>query len=81
MSLFLSLFIQVVMGIRIEQLCILKMSKNGKSVGYSGTKDQVQEGSIWYHMQNMTNLKIFGYQKVNCTILWRFLTITKLPMG
>ena len=31
------------MGIHVQQLCILKMSKNGKSVEYFGIKDQVQK--------------------------------------
>ena len=57
------------MGIHIQQLCMLKMSKNGKSVEYFGTKDQVEEGSIWLHIQDIMNLKLVGYQKVNFTML------------
>ena len=30
-------------GCCIQQLCMLKMSKNGKSVGYLDTKDVVEE--------------------------------------
>ena len=61
MSLFLSLFVQVVMFIRIQQLCMYKMSKNGKSVEYFDTKDQVEEGSIWLRIQDVKNLKLVGY--------------------
>ena len=42
-----------------------KMSKNGKSLEYFDTKDQVEEGSIWLRIQDMMNNKLFGYQKVN----------------
>ena len=58
-----------------------KMSKNGKSVEYFGTKDQVEEGKIWLPIQDMMNLKLFGYQRVNLAMLWSFLIITKLLMG
>ena len=53
------------MGIRIQQLCMSKMSKNGKSLEYFYTKDQVEEGSIWLYIQDMMNLKLFVYQKKN----------------
>ena len=59
------------MGICIQQLCKLKMSKNGKSVEYFDTKDQAKEGSIWLHIQDTINLNHVGYLKVNFTILWR----------
>ena len=36
-----------------------KMSKSGISVGYLDTKDQVEKGIIWLHIQHMINLKIF----------------------
>ena len=49
------------MGICIQQLCILKMSKNGKSVGYFDTKDQVEKESIWLYIQDTMNLKLFVY--------------------
>ena len=52
---------KVVMGIHIQQLCILKIGNNGKVVGYFGTKDQVEEGNIWLYIQDMINLKLFGY--------------------
>ena len=61
MSLFLSLFVQVVMGIHIQWLCMLKMSKNGRLVEYFRTKYHVEEGSIWLPIYNKMNLKLFGY--------------------
>ena len=61
---------RLVMGIRIQQLCILKMSKNGKSLEYLDTEDQA-EGRIWLHIQDVTNLKLVGYLKVNFAMLWR----------
>ena len=62
MSLFLSLFIQLVIGIHIQQLCRSKISKNGKSVGLLDTKDQKkEEGSIWLNFQDTTNVKLFSY--------------------
>ena len=81
MSLFLSLFMQVVMGIRIQQLYISKMRRNGKSVEYYSTKNKVEKVNSWLNMQNMTNLKLFSYQKVSLAMLWRFLMITKFLMG
>ena len=69
MSLFLSLFVQVVMGIHIQQLCMSKMSKNGKSVEYFNTKDQVERGSIWLYTQDIMYQKLVGYQKVNFAII------------
>ena len=57
------------MGICIQQLCMLKMSKNRKSVEYFGTEDQVQEGSIWLCTQNMMNLKLSDYQRLNLAML------------
>ena len=42
MSIFVSLFVKVVMGICIQQLYIWKMSKSGKSVGYLDTKDKAE---------------------------------------
>ena len=66
---FLKPLVQVMMGICIQQLYISKMSKNGKSVGYFQIKDQVQKGSIWLHIQDMMNLKLVGYQKVNFATL------------
>ena len=49
------------MGIHIQQLYVLKMSKNGKSVEYFGTKDQMEEGSICLHIQDIMNMKLLGY--------------------
>ena len=49
------------MGISIQQLCISKISKNGKSVGLLDTKDQPEEGSIWLNFQDTANVKLFGY--------------------
>ena len=69
MSLFLSLFMWVVMGILIQQLCMLQMSKNGKLVDYFSTKDQAAEGNIWLPMQDTTNLKLVDFQTVNSTML------------
>ena len=69
MSLFLSLFMQVVMGIHIQQLSMSKISMSGKLVEYFDTKYQVEEGSIWLHIQDIKNLKIVGYQRVNFTML------------
>ena len=69
MSLFLSLFIQLVMGIRIQQLYMVEMSKNGKLVEYFNIKDQVEEGSICLHIHNMTNLKLICYHKVIFAVL------------
>ena len=60
---------QVVMGVFIQQLCIPGMSKNGKSKYYIYTKDQVEEGNIWLHIQNMMKLKLVGYQKANFAML------------
>ena len=57
------------MGIHIQQLCMSKISKNGKSVEHFATKDQVEVGSIWLNIQNMMNLKLIGYDKVNLAIL------------
>ena len=68
------------MGICIQQLCISKMSKNGKSVEYLGTKDQVEKGSIWLHIQYTMNPKLFVSHKVNFAMLWTFLIITKFLM-
>ena len=79
-SLLLSLFVKMVMGIHVQQLCMLKVSKNGKSVEYFGTKNQVQEGSIWLLIQDPMNLKPVGYQRFNLLMLWRFLMITKFLM-
>ena len=59
------------MGIHIQKLCILLMSKNGKLVEYLDIKDQVEKGSIWLYIQDTTNLKLVGYQKVNLAMLWR----------
>ena len=64
------------MGIYIQQLCILKMSKNRKSVEYFDTKDQAEEGSIWLHIQDIMNPKLVGYQKVNFIRVLIFLMIT-----
>ena len=69
------------MAIRIQELCIFKISKNRKSLEYFGTKDQVQEGSIWLYIQDIVNLKLVGYQKVNFIMLWRSSMITKFFMG
>ena len=61
----------MVMGIQIQQLHMSKISKSGKSVGFFGTKDQVEEGSIWLHIQDIMNLKLFGYPKVNLAMFQR----------
>ena len=37
---------QVLMGICIQQLYILKMNKDRKSVGYLETNDKVDQGTI-----------------------------------
>ena len=76
-SLFLSLFMQVVMGIHIQQLYISNMSKNGKLVGYFSTRDQVEKGSICLPIRDTMNLKLVGYQKVNLAMLWTFLIIAE----
>ena len=57
------------MGIHIQQLCISKISKNGKSMEHFAINDQVEVGSIWLNIQNMMNLKLIGYDKVNLAIL------------
>ena len=57
------------MGIPIQQLYMLKMSKSGKSVRYFGNKDQVEEGSIGLHIQDMMNINLFAYQKANLAVL------------
>ena len=64
----------------IQQLCILKISKNGKSVGYLDTKDQAKEGSIRLYIQDTMNLNLVAYLKANFTMLWRFLMIAKFLM-
>ena len=68
------------MGIHIQQLCMLKMSKDGKSVEYLCKKDQVQKGSIWLPMQDMANPKLVGCQKVKFIMLCKSLMITKFLM-
>ena len=70
-SLLLSLFLQVVMDIRIQHLCRSKMSKSWKSVGYFGTKVQVEKGSIWLHFKDIMNINLVGYLTVNLAMLWR----------
>ena len=57
------------MGIHIQQLCMLKMSKSEKPVGYLDTKDQAEEGSIWLHIQNTINLKLVHNLKVNFALI------------
>ena len=63
---------QVVMSICIQQLCISKISKSEKLVGYFDTKDQAEEKSIWLHIQDKMNLKLVAYLKANFAIFWRF---------
>ena len=69
MFLFSSLFVQVVIGIRIQKLYLSKMSKNGKLVEYLDMKDQVEKGGNCFHIQDITNLNLFGYLRVNLEIL------------
>ena len=63
MSFFLSLFVQVVMNIYTQQLCMLMISKIGKSVGYLDIKDRVEKGSVYLNIQNTMNLKLIAYLK------------------
>ena len=51
---------KVVMVIYIQQLCMSKMSKNRKSVGYLDTKDQVEKVGILLYIQDKIKLKLFG---------------------
>ena len=60
---------QVEMGIRIQQLCISKISKNGKSVGFLDTKDKVEEGSIQLNIKDLTNFKLFFPYSEPCNAL------------
>ena len=71
----------MVMSIHIQQLCMLKMSKNGNSVEYFSTKDQVQEGSIWLPIQDTMNLKLVGYQRVNLANALEILNDYKVSHG
>ena len=61
MSLFLSFFLQVVIGINIQQLCISKINKNVKLVEYYSIKDQLEKRIIQLHIQDMMNLKLVFY--------------------